>query len=78
MRRRAPPVVSAAAPPTPNVDVKSTTTVTLDGASTAAAVATRVEKMVTGAIWWYERRQPRDGHEGSRPLTRLARPTRLH
>jgi hypothetical protein len=34
----------------PNVDVKSTTTVTLDGASIAAAVATRVEKMVTGAI----------------------------
>jgi hypothetical protein len=34
----------------PNVDVRSTTTVTLDGASIAAAVATRVEKMVTGAL----------------------------
>ncbi|MGB7973732.1 MAG: hypothetical protein WCF81_05155 [Roseiarcus sp.] len=30
--------------------MKATTTVTLDGASIAAAVATRVEKMVTGAL----------------------------
>jgi hypothetical protein len=43
----APVSVNVAAP---NVEVKSTTTVTLDGASIAAAVATRVEKMVTGAL----------------------------
>jgi hypothetical protein len=43
----APVSVNVAAP---NVDVKSITTVTLDGASIAAAVATRVEKMVTGAL----------------------------
>jgi hypothetical protein len=34
----------------PQVDVKSTTTVTLDGASIAAAIVTRVKKMVESAL----------------------------
>jgi hypothetical protein len=32
------------------VDVKSTTTVTLDGASIAAAISTRIERIVHAAI----------------------------
>jgi hypothetical protein len=38
------------AKPGARADEKATTTVTLDGASIAAAIATRVEKIVTGAI----------------------------
>jgi hypothetical protein len=41
----APVSVNVAAP---NVDVKATTTVTIDGNSVAAAIATRIEKMVSG------------------------------
>jgi hypothetical protein len=42
-----PPNVTVAAP---NVDIKSTTTVTLDGASIAAAIVSRVEKTIMAAV----------------------------